>query len=52
VLQNFTSLAIEDVYSISIVQQCRMLKSQLGTDTVAKYLHNPPPSCNPPKRIF
>ena len=33
----FTSLAIENVYNTSIVQQCRMLES----DIVAKCLHNP-----------
>ena len=36
----FTSLAIENVYNTSIVQQCRMLESQLET-IVAKCLHDP-----------
>ena len=34
----FTSLAIENVYNTSIVQQCRMLESELKTDIVAKCL--------------
>ena len=37
----FTSLAIENVYNTSIVQQCKMLVSQLWTNIVAKCLHNP-----------
>ena len=32
---------IIDVYSVSIVQQCRMLESELGTRTLASYLENP-----------
>ena len=29
------------VYSASIVHQCRMLESQIGTDIVAECLHDP-----------
>ena len=35
----FISLEIEDIHNTSIVQQCRMLESQLGTDTVAQCLN-------------
>ncbi len=38
----FTSLAVVDVYNVSIVQQCRMLESELGTHTLASCLENPP----------
>ena len=37
----FNSLAIDDVYDSSIVQQCRMLESVLGTDVLACCLTNP-----------
>ena len=37
----FTSLAIEDVYSISIVQQCKMLEATLSTDVVNQCLSTP-----------
>ena len=37
----FTFLTIENVYNTSIVQQCRMLESELKTDIVAKCLHDP-----------
>ena len=37
----FMTLAIENVYNTPIVQQCRMLESQLQTDIVAFCLHNP-----------
>ena len=36
----FTCLAIEDIYNTSIVQQCRILESQLGTDIVAQRLND------------
>ena len=38
----FTSLAVVDVYNVSIVQQCRMLESELGTHTLSACLENPP----------
>ena len=38
----FTSLAVVDVYNVSIIQQCRMLESRLGTHTLASCLENPP----------
>ena len=34
----FSSLAIEDIYETSIVQQCRMLESRLDTCVLAKCL--------------
>ena len=37
----FTSLAIEDVFETSIVQQCRMLESNLGTKILAQCLTDP-----------
>ena len=37
----FNSLAIDDVYDSSIIQQCRMLESALGTDVLACCLSNP-----------
>ena len=37
----FNSLAIDDVYDSSIIQQCRMLESVLGTDVLACCLTNP-----------
>ena len=37
----FTSLAIEDVFETSIVQQCRMLESNLGTDILVQCLTDP-----------
>ena len=37
----FNSLAIDDVYDSSIVQQCGMLESVLGTDVLACCLTNP-----------
>ena len=37
----FTSLAIVDVYNSSIVQQCRMLESDLGTHFLAQCLVHP-----------
>ena len=37
----FTSLAIEDVFETSIVQQCRMLESNLGTNILAQCLTDP-----------
>ena len=37
----FTTLAMEDVYSISIVQQCKMLEAPLGTDLTSQCLSNP-----------
>ena len=36
--QVFSSLAVEDVYESSIVQQCRMLESKLDTCVLAKCL--------------
>ena len=38
----FTSLAVVDVYNVSIVQQCRMLESELATHTLSACLENPP----------
>ena len=37
----FTSLAMEDLFETSIVQQCRMLEADLGTCVLAKYLSDP-----------
>ena len=37
----FTTLATEDVYSISMVQQCRMLEALLATDIVNQCLTTP-----------
>ena len=37
----FSSLAVEDVYESSIVQQCRMLESKLGIHVLAKCLSDP-----------
>ena len=37
----FTILAMEDVYNISIVQQCRMLESPLTTDITNQCFSNP-----------
>ena len=37
----FSSLASVDVYSISIIQQCRMLESFLGTSVLARRLNEP-----------
>ena len=39
--KQWISLAIENVYKTSLVQQCRMLESELKTDVVAKCLHDP-----------
>ena len=37
----FISLAIDDVYNISIVQQCKMLEASLATDVVEQCLATP-----------
>ena len=37
----FTSLAIVDVYSVGIVQQCQMLESELNTNVLAMCLEHP-----------
>ena len=37
----FTTLASDNVYNISVVQQCRMLEVQLGTNVVEQCLHDP-----------
>ena len=37
----FTSLAMNDIYEISIIQQCKMLESSLDTDILAKCLTSP-----------
>ena len=37
----FSSLASVDVYSISIIQQCRMLESFFGTSVLARCLNEP-----------
>ena len=37
----FTSLAIMDVYNVSIVQQCQLLESELNTKVLALCLKNP-----------
>ena len=37
----FISLAIEDIYNISVVQQCKMLEATLATDIVDQCLSNP-----------
>ena len=36
----FTTLAIEEIYDIFIVQQCRMLQSHTGIDCVSRCLNN------------
>lgn len=46
----FNSLAIDDVYDSSIVQQCRMLESALGTDVLACCLLNPDSAVDSVKR--
>ena len=37
----YISLAIEDIYNISVVQQCKMLEATLATDIVDQCLSNP-----------
>ena len=37
----FTTFTMEDVYNISIIQQCRMLESPLATDLTTQCLSNP-----------
>ena len=37
----FTTLAMDDIYSISLVQQCRMLEAPLQTDIVDQCLSDP-----------
>ena len=37
----FTTLAIEDVYSVSLVSQCRMLEASLKIDIVYQCLKRP-----------
>ena len=37
----FSSLAIDDIFETSIVQQCRMLESRLDTCVLAKCLSDP-----------
>ena len=37
----FNSVAMENVYDCSIVQQCRMLKVLLGTSVLSECLRNP-----------
>ena len=37
----FSSLTLVDVYNISIIQQCRMLESSLGTSILARCLNEP-----------
>ena len=37
----FTSLAMENIYEISIVQQCRMLEANICTSILAKCLSDP-----------
>ena len=37
----FSSLAMENIYETSIVQQCRMLEANLGTCVLAKCLSDP-----------
>ena len=37
----FNSVAMEDVYNCSIIQQCRMLEAHLGTSFLAMCLNNP-----------
>ena len=39
--QIFVSLAIDDIYSISIVQQCRFLEASLATNVVGQCLLSP-----------
>ena len=38
----FTTFSMNDIYSLSIVQQCRMLKAPLATDVVNQCLSDPP----------
>jgi len=38
----FNSVAMEDVYNCSIVQQCRMLEAELGTNNVLALCLNDP----------
>ena len=37
----FISLAIDDVYNITIIQQCKMLEASLATDAVDQCLATP-----------
>ena len=37
----FISLAIDDVYNITIIQQCKMLEASLATDVVDQCLATP-----------
>ena len=37
----FNSVAMEDVCNCSIVQQCRMLEAELGTNVLALCLNDP-----------
>ena len=37
----FTTLAIEDVYSVSLVSQCRMLEASLKIDIFCQYFNHP-----------
>ena len=37
----FNSVAMEDVYNCSIIQQCRMLEAHLGTNVLAMCLNDP-----------
>ena len=37
----FNSVAMEDVYNCSIIQQCRMLEAHLGTSVLAMCLNDP-----------
>ena len=37
----FDSVAMEDVYNCSIVQQCRMLEAEQGTNVLALCLNDP-----------
>ena len=37
----FNTVAVENVYNCSIVQQCRMLEAILGTSVLAKCLNDP-----------
>ena len=39
--QVLRTLAFEDVYSISVVQQCRSLESYFGTNHLQSLLQNP-----------
>ena len=38
----FTTFSMNDIYSLSIVQQCRMLEAPLATDVVNQCLSDPP----------